>query len=68
MENFTREGFAAAFLLQTMPLLVQNGADEKTVKKTVQLSVALANALCDELHYSQPDSFGIGELQDPPEE
>lgn len=66
MENFTREGFAAAIILQAMPDLMKSCAPSEVVEKTVKLSVALANALCDELHNSQPESYGLNELMKEP--
>jgi hypothetical protein len=55
MENFTREGFAAQFVMQAMPVMMQNGASGENVSTLIKTSVAIANALCDELYRNQPE-------------
>lgn len=64
MENFTREGFAAAIILQAMPDLMKSGAPSEVVERLITFSVRAANALCDELHNSQPGSYGLNELME----
>jgi hypothetical protein len=55
MENFTREGFAAQIVMQAMPVMMQNGANSESVAALIKTSVAIANALCDELYRNQPE-------------
>jgi len=64
MENFTREGFAAQIVMQLMPAIMQSGASGESVATLIKTSVAIANALCDELYYSQPE-YLVGEPVEP---